>query len=161
IRGRSNRDRMETNAGEKKPGLSRRTVLKRMVWGGLATGAAATVYGFGEADWVSVERWEIPVPNLPEAFLGTQIVFLSDIHHGPFVSLSFVRQIVELANSLSPDLICLGGDYVYRGGRYIQPCIDVLSGLNAPMGVYGVLGNHDHYHDPVLTSKLMHESGIR
>jgi predicted MPP superfamily phosphohydrolase len=153
---------METVTGETiKTGVSRRTVLKRMAWGGMAACAVGTAYGVAEAGWITVERREISIPRLPQPFLGTVIVFLTDIHHGPFISLAYVEQIVDLANSLSPDLICLGGDYVYMSGRYIRPCIEALAGLNAPMGVYGVLGNHDHYHDPALTVRLMAESGIR
>src|SRR5207244_1043656 len=50
------------------------------------------------------------------------------------------------ANLLQPDLILLGGDYSLRDPKYIGPCFEMLAHLRAPMGVYGVLGNHDYWH---------------
>ena len=58
---------------------------------------------------------------------------------------SYVRHAVEMANALKPDLIALGGDYPHRGLQYVAPCIYELSRLRAPLGVYAILGNHDHY----------------
>jgi predicted MPP superfamily phosphohydrolase len=47
-----------------------------------------------------------------------------------------------------PDLIVLGGDYVTWGDRsFVVPCSEALSGLNAPFGVYAVVGNHDDDQD--------------
>jgi uncharacterized protein len=47
-----------------------------------------------------------------------------------------------------PDLIVLGGDYVTWGDRsYVVPCSEALAGLNAPHGVYAVVGNHDDDRD--------------
>ena len=47
-----------------------------------------------------------------------------------------------------PDLIVLGGDYVTWGDRsYVVPCSEALAGLSAPLGVYGVVGNHDDDRD--------------
>jgi predicted MPP superfamily phosphohydrolase len=50
-----------------------------------------------------------------------------------------------MTNALNPDLITLGGDYPHEGVQYIAPCIHELGRLRAPLGVYAVLGNHDHY----------------
>jgi predicted MPP superfamily phosphohydrolase len=47
-----------------------------------------------------------------------------------------------------PDLIVLGGDYVTWGDRqYVHSSADALDALTAPLGVYGILGNHDDDHD--------------
>jgi uncharacterized protein len=74
------------------------------------------------------------------------VAFLTDIHHGPYVDLDFVRHCVRTANLLDPDLILLGGDYILREAKYAGPCFEALAGLKAPYGVYGVLGNHDYWH---------------
>ena len=70
----------------------------------------------------------------------------SDIHHGPFTNLDYVTSVVRTTLALQPDLVVLGGDYSLRERKYIRPCLDVFAALRAPMGVYGVLGNHDYWH---------------
>src|SRR5579883_1528014 len=127
-------------------GMNRRSFLKFAAGTGAAAGLGTTCYGFFEAGWVRVDRRTIPLPRLPQAFSGTTIAFLTDIHHGPYVDIQYVASIVRTANLLGPDLIVLGGDYSLRDAAYIGPCLEVLADLRAPMGVYGVLGNHDYWH---------------
>jgi predicted MPP superfamily phosphohydrolase len=124
--------------------MTRRKFLKRMTMATVGT-ALGVAYTLMEAKWLVVSPVTLTVPNLPTAFKGKTIAFLADLHHGPYVPLSYVRRAVEMANALKPDLIALGGDYPHRGIDYIAPCIQELSRLHAPLGVYGVLGNHDHY----------------
>ena len=106
---------------------------------------ASLGYGLLEAKWLRVERVTIPVPNLPPEFVGTTIAFLSDIHHGPFVPLDYIRRAVAVANSLQPDVVALGGDYVYREPKYAGPSIGELGKLRAKLGRFAVLGNHEYY----------------
>ena len=48
----------------------------------------------------------------------------------------------------SPDLIVLGGDYVTFGDRdYVGPVAELLAPLQAPHGVFAILGNHDDDRD--------------
>lgn len=127
--------------------MNRRTFLRNAVRVGVAaTAVGGTSYAFFEAGWVRVDRRTIPLPRLPGAFQGTKVAFLTDIHHGPYIDLQYVASIVRTTNLLQPDLIVLGGDYSLRSPKYIGPCLEVLAGLRAPMGVFGVLGNHDYWH---------------
>ena len=71
--------------------------------------------------------------------------FISDVHHGPFVPRAYVRSIVAMTNALKPDLVLLGGDYCHRGPQYIAPVLEDLGKLEARIGRYAVLGNHDHW----------------
>src|SRR5262249_62319021 len=53
---------------------------------------------------------------------------------------------LSLHDALPIYLVILGGDYSLKDKKYIGPCFDVLAGLRAPLGVFGVLGNHDYWH---------------
>ncbi|MFO0805999.1 MAG: metallophosphoesterase [Gemmataceae bacterium] len=106
----------------------------------------AASYGLYEAGSVRVERPTLGLPNLPAAFDGLRVAFLTDIHHGPFIGLDYVASIVRTTLSLAPDLILLGGDYISKDKKYAGPCFEALAGLRAPLGVFGVLGNHDYRH---------------
>jgi len=126
--------------------MDRRIFLKSLAVASLPGTAATASYGLYEAGWVEVIRPTLPLPRLPKAFNGMTIAFLTDIHHGPFSSIDYVTAVVRTTLALRPDLILLGGDYSLKDSKYIRPCFDVLSGLKAPLGVYGVLGNHDYWH---------------
>jgi predicted MPP superfamily phosphohydrolase len=127
--------------------MNRRTFLKTAA---AATAVAAPLggacYGFAESADLRIDRQSIPLPNLPAAFRGLRVAFLTDIHLGPYVSEGYVAAAVRTTVALDPDLILLGGDYSHREAKYIDPCFDLLANLSAPLGVYGVLGNHDYWH---------------
>lgn len=141
--------------------MHRRTFLKAATAAAVpAAPLAAGGYSLYEAGSVRIERPTLPVPNLPPAFEGLRVAFLADLHHGPNVGLPFVASVVRTTLALDPDLILLGGDYVGKDGRYVGPCFEVLSGLRAPLGVFGVLGNHDYWHGLAETRAGMRAAGV-
>ncbi|MGH9803676.1 MAG: metallophosphoesterase [Candidatus Acidiferrales bacterium] len=93
---------------------------------------------------IQVSHHTVELPRLPEEFSGLRLVQLSDIHHGLYTSLEVVERAVEVANGLEPDLVALTGDFVSNSPNYIAPVARALSRLRAPLGVFAVLGNHDH-----------------
>ncbi|MDY3555711.1 metallophosphoesterase [Gemmata sp. JC717] len=141
--------------------MDRRFFIKAAI-ASLAPGATAgAAYGLFESGWLQITRHTVPLRNLPTEFEGTTVAFLTDIHHGPFTSLEYVHTIVRTALSLEPDLILLGGDYSLKDGKYIGPCFEALSALKAPLGVYGVLGNHDYWHGLTETRNGFAAAGIQ
>jgi predicted MPP superfamily phosphohydrolase len=121
-------------------------LFKRRAWLFIIILVVLTVaYSLIEPYWIEIKMTEITDPDIPEAFSQFRIVFIADIHHGPFFSRRRVRDVVAMVNNLRPDIVVLGGDYVYGDKNYTAPCFEELSQLKAPYGVYGVLGNHDHW----------------
>lgn len=137
--------------------------LGRLAWIALAVSiivVGIVAWMIVEARIVTVADYEIISPDVPAAFDGTTVVFLADIHHGAYLSRDRVRTLVERVNGMQPDLILLGGDYVHSGARRIEPCFAELARLRAPLGVFGVLGNHDHWASTRLSEKAMAGAGI-
>jgi predicted MPP superfamily phosphohydrolase len=85
----------------------------------------------------------IRLPRLPHAFQGFRICQLSDIHIGPYMPATEIRKYVQIANAVKADLIVLTGDFVTFDPDTQKPVVEALSGLRAPYGVWGCLGNHD------------------
>lgn len=139
--------------------LTRRKFLRRAVGATLATGVVG--WPLWEAREIGSTATTIPVAGLPLGFDGLRVAFLADTHHGIFFPLSYIEKTVELTNGLRPDLILLGGDYIYRSASYIAPVMQVLGKLQAPLGVYAVRGNHDNAINPILTSLELRRHGIR
>jgi uncharacterized protein len=124
-----------------------------------ATGFVAG-YGLFESGWVEIDRQTLPLARLPRSFEGFTIAFLTDFHHGPFTTLDYISAVVRTTLVLRPDMVVLGGDYSLKDGKYIRPCLDVLSALTAPYGVFGVLGNHDYWHGAEATRAGMRAAQI-
>ena len=140
--------------------MNRRNFLRAALAATLPGAATAASYGLYEAGWVEVVRPTLKLPRLPKAFDGMTVAFLTDLHHGPFTSLDYIISVVRTTLALRPDLILLGGDYSLKDGKYIRPCFDVLAGLRAPLGVFGVLGNHDYWHGLEETRAGFESAGI-
>jgi predicted MPP superfamily phosphohydrolase len=105
-------------------------------------GALTLVYGsFIEPHRLTVRRYEIG----PEGAKGRlKIVFLSDLHIGPYKGRAWIERVVLKANALKPDLILLGGDFLYDRSSDITG-LEPFKRLTAPMGVFAINGNHDGY----------------
>jgi uncharacterized protein len=114
-----------------------------------AAGAApflTVMYGFAaERLNYQVRRIEIPIPNLPSALDGMEIVQLSDIHLSGYMSRAQVRRAVDMANDLGADLAVVTGDLITGTGDPIADCVDEIRHLYVPLGVWGCNGNHEIY----------------
>lgn len=113
------------------------------------------VYSLVEPYWIQTEEITIESNQIPSQFDGKNIVFISDVHMGswPFFDQERTENLVDQVNALHPDMIILGGDYVSDETPYIDPCFAELSKLEAPLGVYGVLGNNDPYNKSLKAMK--------
>lgn len=140
--------------------MNRRTFLKYGTGAAVAAPAAALGYGLFEAGWFRIARQTIVLEGLPPAFDGLTIALLTDLHHGRYTSLHYIRTVVAATNALRPDVIALGGDYAHAGRRWLPPCFETLAGLKARLGVFGVLGNHDHWYSTAITRESMRRAHI-
>ncbi len=94
---------------------------------------------------IRVKRIDITSDRLPKSFDGLRIVQLSDIHIGTLVCPEQeLQRIVDSVAALRPDLIIFTGDLVnIRASELDSKVQRILGSLQAPFGVFSVLGNHD------------------
>ena len=120
-----------------------------------------------EPSGFSVRRYEIALPDWPRELDGLEVALLSDLHVGSlYFGLDKLREIVRETNAAEPDLVVLAGDYVIDdvlGGTFVAPedFAPVLGELDAPLGVYAVLGNHDWWLDGGRVERALVSAGIR
>lgn len=112
---------------------------------GFALGAALGWLAFREPFQVKVYETEVSLAGLPPALEGLRICHLSDLHCGPWVADSHLRRGVAVARELQADLVVITGDFVSVSAWYAPRCAEILSSLEAPLGVFGVWGNHDYW----------------
>jgi hypothetical protein len=125
-------------------GISRSAFLS---WLGLGIGStlfSSLIYGFSNKYKYEVRKIKLHFDNLPTAFRGLKIVQLSDIHSGSFGDPQAVARGVDKVLREKPDLILFTGDLVNDAAAEMKDYKGIFSRLNAPMGVFSTLGNHDY-----------------
>jgi len=128
-----------------------------------ATPFAACAYGLMyERTEIETTHQRITLRRLPKAFDGFRIAQLSDIHIGPFMPAEDIRRCAAMVNQLKPDLVVLTGDFVSWEGSPQWAVVEALSGLKAPFGIFGCMGNHERWaHVEDSITRLLAESGAK
>jgi predicted MPP superfamily phosphohydrolase len=124
-------------------------------------GIAAATLGKGfyntTSEQIELVRVPVKIKNLPPALHGLKIGLLTDFHSSFIVSNRLIRTAGQLIMSEKPDVIVMTGDYISGSTKFFSGsigefkkehligCANALSQLKAPLGVYGVLGNHDFW----------------
>lgn len=111
--------------------------------------------------WTRVERLPMVLPGLGAGLEGARIVQLSDLHAGGVVGERRLRRIVAKVNRLRPDMIVITGDIVNSSPHDAQLAAPILAELNAPLGVWACMGNHDHFVDGEQVAQILEGAGIK
>jgi len=115
-------------------------------------------YGlFVEPRWLKVQRYRESLHPHPSTWL--RIAFLSDFHTGAGIPSSWWERIVLEVNALAPDAVILGGDFVVDRAVAIKEFLPFKK-LNAPQGIYFVLGNHDFLERPQAIRTALIDMGF-
>lgn len=101
--------------------------------------------GYKNALDVKLENRSFNLDGLPEELEGLRILFMSDLHFGKEPEM--VDAIVDRIHQLKIDLCLFGGDFQQERRKFLDPAIDgmkkIMEAVEAPLGFYAVLGNHD------------------
>jgi predicted MPP superfamily phosphohydrolase len=102
---------------------------------------------------VRLKRWTSGPP--------LRIVFASDFHAGPVTHPELLNEASRAIAGGKPDLLLLGGDFISPHARYIDGLADRLRQIDAPLGKFAVLGNHDLYADDEYVVERLAAAGVR
>ena len=135
--------------------LSRRAFIKTVGLGAVGVaGLSSYAFAIEPRFRLVVTRYRLTLPRWPVHPRPLRVAVVADIHAcDPWMPLSRVEEIVSLTNSLEPDVTLLLGDYVASLRRFRTAVVPphewgrALADLSAPLGVHGVIGNHDWWHD--------------
>ena len=108
------------------------------LFGSLIYGIASGAHNY------TVKKRKLPIKGLPKPFVGLRLVQISDIHSGSFWSKNSVQEGVNMINDLKPDLFFFTGDLVNNSADEFDGFKEMFSEINARLGSYSVLGNHDY-----------------
>jgi uncharacterized protein len=106
----------------------------------------------------------LPVRLLPPRLEGVVACQISDFHVDRDEDLSRLQTAVKTINRQHPDFVFLTGDY-FSGGdsmrRYVDEFRRALADLTPAVGVFAILGNHDHWASETIISAALKGSGAR
>ena len=98
-----------------------------------------------------IAQYNFTHPDVPKAFDGFRIAFISDLHYKSLLGEKGLNTLVNLLIAQKPDVLLMGGDY-QEGCEFVEPLFAALSKVKTPMGTFGVLGNNDYErcHDDII-----------
>lgn len=123
----------------------RKAFLKRLVWTAAGACALGGLYAWRFGDhWVRIEPRDMPLPNLGANLRGKTLAQISDLHCSPIVMERYLRQCVDLLNSLEVDFVAITGDFITGRWCYARRIARILRTLNPKIATLACLGNHDY-----------------
>lgn len=118
------------------------------------------LYAYIEARNIKLKEMTFSSENIPDAFDGKKIIFISDIHAGRYFTGKDVAKLVKRINERNPDIILLGGDNTDKNAAYSVPFFEEIAKLKSKHGVFSVLGNHDYWEDQELIQQGLINCGF-
>lgn len=114
------------------------------------------IFGTVQAQKVHLVTYELKIPKKAP---DLHAVLISDTHINKTKGSGFVAQMVKDINSLNPDIVFLAGDiFDDRDISVLRREKDILKGIRAKYGVYGVVGNHEYYSKNLVESLAAYEA---
>ncbi len=144
--------------------FSRRALLRTLIYSTIAL-SGSTAYA--TSDNLEILHTDVPIEGLPAALDGFTIGVMSDFHAGALGNNEVCLNAIQAMHELKPDMITLAGDFVDGANSHDAENIhnsmflfQELETLNAPFGVFAVLGNHDHWADSKHVTELLTAKNI-
>ena len=125
------------------------TVLS--VWGGFCPPKIQYI-----STSVAAASADAPVSSTPQLTAAV----ISDTHLGTGVSLSRWKKVLARIEQQKPDIIFVLGD-LFEYGMNAREYADELAAVKPPLGIYGVLGNHEYYMGYQNSVNFYERAGIK
>jgi uncharacterized protein len=123
------------------------TQTKKIIFAGtISTVLFIIISGHINTWYPRINRLVVDLDGKKSEMSHVNMVLVSDIHLGTLTSKNRIKKMVDRINGLDPDIILLAGDILDED---VGPVIhrDLGSSINdlyAPLGVFGVTGNHEY-----------------
>lgn len=138
------------------------SLVPEVGWALMIGALLVSAYGYFNARRIQVREVKVTLANLPEAWEGRRVVFISDVHLGQIYGEQRMQLIVDAINSVPHDLVLIGGD-LFDGTTApdLKRLTSPLAKLKAPLGTYFITGNHEEYGDVGKFMEAIHAAGVR
>lgn len=115
-------------------------------------------FPFNEQFQLELNTKRLQLAGLPEAWEGLSVLHLSDAHFAGTVQRDYFEKVCEHVGAVQPDVIVFTGDLLDD-----QECMEwfdsTFNQLQAPLGRYYILGNHDEALDSMAIRAHLNQAG--
>jgi predicted MPP superfamily phosphohydrolase len=124
----------------------RRRFVSQIALGVAAIPFASFLYGITIGKYnFKVIKQTLFFSDLPDAFDGTTITHISDVHSGSFDDAEKIQYAIDLINEQNSDMVLFTGDIVNTHATEMDPWIETFKQIHNPkFGKFSILGNHDY-----------------
>ena len=137
--------------------LSARTVVTALG----ALSVVLTVWGLVEARALRVATVPVQTLRFPAGTPPLRLLHISDLHLGPLVGARQTERILCLARDARPDILVCTGDLFESDDHEAEAMAREFRLLQAPLGKFAVLGNHEYYAGLDTSLRLLHSAGFQ
>lgn len=113
---------------------------------------------FNEIFSLEFTRKSFQLPRLPVNWEGLTILHVSDLHFSGTLKREYFVELCRIAQETKPDLIIFAGDLIDEM-KCLDWLDDTLGPMQAPLGCYFILGNHDWHQDNLLIRETLAKTG--
>jgi uncharacterized protein len=110
---------------------------------------------------VGVAVHTLPVSGRGRTAPAIRVGFASDLHAGPATYPGLITEACRALAEAQPHLLLLGGDFVSFHARHVDRLVPLLAAIDAPLGKFAVLGNHDLLADDTYIARRLGDAGVR
>jgi uncharacterized protein len=127
--------------------LMDRTLRTRLFISMISISVLVVVGGIINFNSIRTTEFQVEVRGKASDVAKLKIAYVSDFHLNEGTPVRFVQRFLNRIDAIKPDIMIFGGDIVegYREDENMIGFENILSRINTRYGVYGVLGNHEHY----------------
>jgi predicted MPP superfamily phosphohydrolase len=118
------------------------------------------IYGYFEARNLRSEHLVFQTAKLPQGADRIRIAQISDVHLGVIVREKTLDRIIKKIEEEQPDIIVSTGDLIDGITHHIDHLPGRLKNLQARLGKYAIMGNHEVYGGIKNAVKFIEDSGF-
>ena len=104
---------------------------------------------------------DVPLAEWPVAWNGLRIGQVTDMHFGDLMPLQKGLDAIELLGAQKPHIVAFTGDMIDLHCEGAQPLFDALAAIDAPLGSFMVMGNHDYLDDADAVRRMAEKAGVK
>ncbi|MEI7982320.1 MAG: metallophosphoesterase [Bacteroidota bacterium] len=111
-----------------------------------------------------IHKYSIIIPKKSSTLNSLKVICVADLHLKNITSTAFLKNVVNTIRMTNPDLIVIHGDIAETYGKTsndkLDEFLELLKGLKATYGIYGVKGNHEYPGDRADKMNFYNRAGI-
>lgn len=119
-----------------------------------------SLYGVLHSYNILTTKYTVRIENLPEEWVGKNIVMFADSHFGSMRNINFGEKLLAKIESKNPEMILIAGDYYDGPPANDEAIANLMSNLKTERGIIFAPGNHENYGNISNYKKFLLDAGV-